>query len=157
MSAVSSETELVHAALTFKIRPFCGVFTKDHELTRLHDGAYIFNLQDNMDSGGQLNPGTHWVCMWVEHHKFVLYFDPFGLPPPANIEALLDGYQVWYNDLQVQSVDTGYCGWYCISFLKYMCSHMWFRPEERLDRFLKLWSHNPKENLSRLKSMMHLK
>lgn len=156
VGALTSETELIDQAHRLGISPFVGVFSKDDMPPSPRNGGYIINLQDETDSGGNVNPGTHWVGLWIQN-KNAIYFDPFGLILPADIELFLDGKDIWFNDMQVQDMGTGFCGWYTLSFLKYMHQYKFLNPEERLDRFLLLWKHDTTKNLSRLKTLMSLK
>jgi len=68
----------------------------------MEDYPTIINL------GSSISGGTHWIAIYKEH-----YFDSFGMPPPhwQGLER-----KEW-TDLQIQSIEQGYCGAYCILFL----------------------------------------
>ena len=74
----------------------------------------IFNL-DKHDE-----PGSHWVCAFVDYpKKSAYYFDSYGLPPPAEIGHFLERCKeqgcetVLYNDIRHQRKDSE-CGMYCL-------------------------------------------
>lgn len=65
-------------------------------------GMQIINL------GNPSIGGTHWVAMYNN-----MYFDPFGLIPPEKLDNL-----EWVP-LQIQNMNFGHCGSYCILWLYY--------------------------------------
>ncbi len=74
----------------------------------------IFNL-DKHDE-----PGSHWVCAFVDYpKKSAYYFDSYGLPPPTEISVFLERCKsqgcetVLYNDIRHQRKDSE-CGMYCL-------------------------------------------
>ena len=74
--------------------------------------GYIVNLHD---SGG---PGTHWVAVAITTNNKAIYFDSFGMKPPLEVLSFLSNYHdVYYNINDIQDIDEGYCGEYCILFL----------------------------------------
>jgi len=88
---------------------FDGVFSADNlpEKPRL--------LVINTDPADR--PGRHWVCMSVNNGRGE-YFDSFGRPPTANFERYLNRHcSSWiFNDRQLQSVVSRFCGHYCIHY-----------------------------------------
>ena len=88
---------------------FDGVFSADNlpEKPRL--------LVVNTDPADR--PGRHWVCMSVRD-GYGEYFDSFGQPPTADFERYLKRHcSSWtFNDRQLQSVISRFCGHYCIYY-----------------------------------------
>jgi len=128
--------------------PLIGIYTKDELPKHKQQGAYIINLQDD-----NMGNGSHWCCFINEKGHFI-YFDPFGLNAPSELQ-LWFGKKYIYNSKQIQSISTGYCGIYNIFFLKYMYQFKHLSINDRLKRFMALWSKNPSENLKRLKIYMN--
>ena len=62
-------------------------------------------------------PGRHWVCIYVKDGRGE-YFDSFGRRPTALFERYLNRHCTsWiYNDRQIQSVISKFCGHYCIYY-----------------------------------------
>ena len=74
----------------------------------------IFNL-DKHDE-----PGSHWVCAFVDYTKrSAYYFDSYGLPPPPEVGRFLERCRaqgcenIVYNDIRHQRKDSE-CGMYCL-------------------------------------------
>lgn len=95
--------------------PLVGIFSKDLLPKQCIPGGYIINLQ-NHDAGH----GTHWTCLAVRGDS-ALYFDSFGMPPPLQvIRFVRDDYTLVYNKQDIQNIDSGVCGSYCLAFLYYI-------------------------------------
>jgi hypothetical protein len=92
------------------------------EKERLRYGWYIVNTDDeeniNDMIGSKTGGGTHWTCFRVVN-DVVLYFDPFGLPPPPEIRAFCMNKTIHYFPHQIQEIKSEACGYYCIDFMKY--------------------------------------
>ena len=77
--------------------------------------TYIFNLS-------KLNEkGTHLVAIQINlKDKKVIYFDSFGLPC-TNKDILSFIFSVnnkyVYNSIQIQHLNSNYCGMYCLAFV----------------------------------------
>lgn len=118
-----SNVDLEEAAKKYNI-PLAGVYSKDLLPHKLQKGfGYIINLENSVDSqGGQL-PGTHWCAIYCSTNMG-LYFDPFGFPPPIQVEnSLKNTYPsrpYYMNATEIQSIRTSVCGYYCIYFIWYM-------------------------------------
>jgi hypothetical protein len=112
--------------------------------------------------------GTHWVLAKIydddsrdedrdmkETHKVgALYFDPFGLDMPKEIETFLNPFKpIPYNNRQIQSINTSECGWYCIS-CDYALEHKKNDETylEDFEKYFALRSDEPSKNLKLLKS-----
>lgn len=96
----------------------------------------------NMQSSG-MGPGTHWIALFFPGssltHPNCFYFDSFGIEPPMEVIdfAKRCGYKHMINSTkEIQSLDEGYCGQFCILFLQAMSSYK--RPDlaHRYQRFL---------------------
>jgi len=73
----------------------------------------------NLDDFG--NPGTHWVAYFnAPGHKYVYYFDSFGLPPPEEVKRYLktSHKQIQMNTGEIQQIDSIMCGYYCVYVLE---------------------------------------
>jgi len=96
---------------------FGGVFSADNlpEKPRL--------LVVNTDPANR--PGRHWVCVSVKD-SYGEYFDSFGLPPTADFERYLNRHcSSWtFNDRQLQSVVSRFCGHYCIDYCMLRSRHV---------------------------------
>lgn len=120
----------------------------------LQNGAYIVNLQDDVNSNGEDQSGTHWVAFWIEKGKAV-YFNSFGIAPPAEIQLYLYRFRPYmYNENQIQNTASGWCGIYVLSFLQSMKSHPDVDLKKRFEKFLYRFSENPRDNLGILKNIM---
>ena len=111
-----------------------GVFSKDQIPRHLHPGGYIINMANsNLE-------GTHWVAFWINHKKEAEYFDSFGVDPPREIEHALRPYKYLVSNKIIQNYRGGYCGAYCLLFLKSM------QEGATLKDFQKLWSDDYQDN-----------
>jgi len=113
--AQTSNTYLEKKCKEFKIPTVVCDIT---EIQFLQDGYnYIFNMGNN----------THWVALFVQG-TFVAYCDSFGVVPPTKIIKLISRYSqakkleitYMYNDMDIQNLQSGYCGEYAFMFLYYM-------------------------------------
>jgi len=144
--------------------PIVGVFSKDKLPKRHQIGSYYINLQNFNDGDG-----THWCLMKIyndgdldEHkikgrtpHTKALWFDPFGLDMPREIEEYLEDYKpIPYSNRQIQGISQTECGWYCLA-----CDLSLERKDdketylEHFEKFLSLWSDKPSTNLKYLKAL----
>lgn len=147
--ATQTDAELATLARKMKI-PLVAIITKDRLPKRPRDGAYIINLQDSADGNG-----THWVAVYIEDGQAV-YIDSFGMPPPAEVQLWLYPFKPYaYSIRQVQSMETGHCGQYATYALWFMKNHPHFGSlQNRLDRFLDLWSVKTSDNLHLLQNYL---
>jgi len=144
--------------------PIIGVFSKDKLPQKRNIGSYYINMENESDG-----EGTHWVFAKIydddsrdeerngkEVHKVgALYFDPFGLDMPKEIERFLSPFKpIPYNNRQIQSVITTECGWYCIA-CDYSLEHRKNDETylEDYEKFLAIWSDKPNKNLTLLKAL----
>ena len=118
-NAQLSNYDLLDAARRFNIL-LNGVYSKN-ELPRIPPmGGYIINMENTHDSAGNPLGGSHWVAVWIERKGFCAYFDPFGFPPPIEIENWLGRKTLYINNIMIQSIASEICGYYCIYFIYYM-------------------------------------
>lgn len=124
--------------------PLVGVFSKDKLPRRAQPGGYIINLQDSGEG-----TGTHWVSLSIDRKGHASYFDSYGQPPPRDVMTLVNR-KVECNTTQLQGLNQGVCGWYCIAFLWYMLCR-----RGTLQGFVRLFSHEDHvDNLKILKAML---
>lgn len=151
---MNSNTELWRYAKQLRI-PLRVVTTKDRLGNEpLQQGGYIINLQDDYRADGLDQTGTHWVAFWIENGKSI-YFNSFGIAPPADIQLFLWKLRpIVYNSTQIQNIKSGWCGIYCLAFIKYMNSNKRIPLVQRFQKFLDLWDEDVENNLRILKKIM---
>lgn len=138
--------------------PLNDVFLKDKPPLKLRSGGYIINLDDEETGRG----GTHWVALWIPKkiNQPLFFFDSYGFTLADSIINIIKrrggawkNNKIIYNDMQIQDVKDGYCGSYCLFFLKIMSKHPMSNsnPIEVFKFFKSLWDTNPKMNDDLLK------
>lgn len=93
---------------------------------------YIINY------GNESNGGTHWVALII-YNNIAFFFDSFGAHFDSDIEAYMKRSgcnQIAYNQLIIQHLNSNLCGWYCLSFLRYMRAI--FNEENRKKAFFEM-------------------
>ena len=64
--------------------------------------------------------GTHWICIYVDGETGTgEYFDSLGRPPIESLERYMNAVcscRWCYNDRQLQSILSAFCGHYCVYF-----------------------------------------
>ena len=84
----------------------------------------IINMSDSEDSNG-----THWTALWVAGRRVgrkekspCVHMDSFGVAPAGQIVNFCKslGRQMMYSKRQIQNIRSGYCGQYCLIFLRFM-------------------------------------
>jgi len=97
---------------------FIGVYSADNLPANLSKSKK-FSLICNHDKVGE--PGSHFIT--VVHLGFcILYIDSLGLPCRIeDIRNFLLFFQlpVFYNSRQLQSIESSFCGFYCILYVLY--------------------------------------
>jgi len=151
--------------------PLVGVFSKNELLnTERKVGSYYINLMDDDKTDGDGNNGSHWTLIKIycdadresssdeeeaRGHKVcnALYFDPFGFGMPKAVSSFLKPFKpVYCNNREIQNINTTECGWYCIA-----CDYALENKQqsdtylEDYEKFLEMWSNDPKKNLTILK------
>ena len=107
-----------------------GVYLKDelNNLTPKNGKLYVINLAsstDKLNKDGSI--GTHWVLVCNLLKATIIYFDPFGLEPPAEVLSFMKRShnpvtnrrkKMIYNTSQVQNVSSEDCGLFCVYVAK---------------------------------------
>ncbi len=75
--------------------------------------SLIMELQDSNGGIG------HWVALYKDLDRYI-YFDSFGQPPPTIVYKYCKPFNVQYSTKQIQNINSGWCGSYCLAFLYYM-------------------------------------
>ena len=101
------------------------------------DGFTILNMQSSLQGFG-----THWIIVY--HCKdYTLYNDAFGLISPTEIEDKINK-SYYYNKKDIQNIGSSSCGFFCVSFAKYI--HNKKNKLEAFEKFINLFSGNTKQN-----------
>jgi len=96
-----TDSDIMDLAKQFKIPHFKGCFIKT-EIPKLKVGeSVIINL----------NGHSHWTALIRLDEYF--YFDSFGIIAPKE----LDNLTYIYNEVDLQSMASSACGWYCLGYL----------------------------------------
>jgi hypothetical protein len=94
----------------------------------LPNKSYIINMDNEVDTEGSGNTGSHWTCFQVmkypNNKTEAIYFDSFGMPPPEIVKKRVNsnfyGTGLPYNTKDIQSLMNSACGWYCLAFLHFI-------------------------------------
>ena len=118
LSSPSTTDTQLYAMARRKHIPLRSVCFKDQlSLLEPTQGGYIINLSDSDQHG------THWVAIYLAKPGEAFYFDSFGIDPPIAVSEFCERYgckNILTNHKQVQKINSGYCGQYCIDFLLFM-------------------------------------
>ena len=76
--------------------------------------SFILDLHDEDDKST-----GHWISLYKQNNQW-FYFDPFGIIYPSIVKRFCNNKNIQYNNEQIQSFRSGYCGYYCFIFLYYM-------------------------------------
>lgn len=156
-----TDKDLIEIAKQERI-PLNAIFMKDVPPKKIKYGGYIINLQDSCDENGNQQQGTHWVGLFIPRlpRQDIIYFDSFGFSIPQSLinwiridGGLYKNSRIISNDKQVQDVDSGGCGIYSLFFIQYMSKNQKLNSIQALDKFIRLWSNNTRDNLNLLKEM----
>jgi hypothetical protein len=89
--------------------------------------AYFLNLEDEYDSSGHLNSGSHWTCFVIMKTPNgtlqPLYFDAYGIGPPEIVKTIMmknAKQKIPFNTKDIQSLMSNACGWYCLAFMHFI-------------------------------------
>jgi len=104
---------------------FCGF--KDDLPKKLKSNVYYcINLDDELDSQGLQNKGSHWTGFIPQKlgngSVHTVYFDSFGQPPPKVVMQRVKsnfGKVPEYTTRDVQSLMADACGWYQLAWAHY--------------------------------------
>jgi hypothetical protein len=112
---------------------FQGLGASDFLPSRIrYPSAHIFNTDK------QSGPGIHWVSVYFDKDGNAEFFDSFGLDPGVyGFSGFLRRHSrsFSYNHIQLQSLHSITCGYFCIFFLFHRCRGIpmstivsWFDP-----------------------------
>ena len=125
-----SNVDIDHIMNHYKI-PYHGCYIKNRLPKHLSNGAYVINL----------NGHSHWTALVKDGNK-VFYFDSFGFPPPMEVEERVGDFT--WSDKDIQAMSSSSCGWYCVSFIKFLYKKK--DKEKAFKDYLKLFSKHLLEN-----------
>ena len=103
-----SNYEIIDLAKQYNI-PLKGIYSRDNIPLKLKEGYYIINLDRKN------GVGTHWTAF--HYGKYNFYFDAFGFDAPNVLSKRLGKYD--YSDMDIQSIHSNSCGWFCLYFINY--------------------------------------
>ena len=90
---------------------FSGVFSRNHLLKKIKDGAYVINFDEHKDIG------THWIALFCKKNEIV-YFDSFGVEHiPEEIKKFIANRNIKANIFGIQANNSVMCGYFCIGFI----------------------------------------
>jgi hypothetical protein len=72
-------------------------------------------------------PGTHWIAIYIDAEgRHGEYFDSFGRPPTKTFKDYMNSHcKYWtFNDKQIQSIASRFCGHYCIYYCSLRCRNI---------------------------------
>ena len=146
--------DLINKSRKYNI-PLVWIGAKDQLPKIPIQGCYVCNLDNIYDVNGNLKreSGTHWVSWYIEG-KHANYLDSFGFGPPVEVENFLKPYIPYLiNNKEIQNINSGYCGDYCLYFLWYMSHNKRIKNvNKRFRYFLEIWNIDTIKNLQILKS-----
>lgn len=113
-------------------------------------GGYIINMADSNDGSN----GTHWVALWIDGSRMgaaksrsrvakAFYFDSFGVDMPTAVSQFINRAGMptaVHSTKEIQNINGGGCGQYCMLFLHQMSKQPRLKPEQRYANFLKMFS-----------------
>lgn len=116
--------------------PLVNIISKDEIDAITKNGNYIVNLENHNQNG------SHWTALCMSAKK-CLYMDSFSMPPPEKLFDYLEKKykKVNYNRMEIQDMDSTYCGYFCIAFFKFMKNK-----NATLKGFQRLFSPDTKKN-----------
>jgi hypothetical protein len=111
MSGITNDKQLYKKAIKYNLK-INNINYKDKLGHNVRDGNYIINLA----SSG--NTGTHWVGLIIKGNT-AYYFDSFGFAMPNEVRSFCKKKcsKIMYSNVQIQKLNSNYCGQYVIHFL----------------------------------------
>ena len=112
-------TEYINKFTTL-VDGFVGAFPCDR-IPVMNSKLKKYSVIVNLDTSQ--NAGSHWIALLIKN-KTVYYYDPLGQKNNNDyITSFMSNFTVQlYNDQQVQSKLSEYCGLYCLAFIIYSSS-----------------------------------
>jgi hypothetical protein len=139
--------ELERMAEQLKL-PLLEIVSKDQLEGRVKVGSIILNLESSTDGGG-----THWTLLKVFPKGQVIYFDPFGFPPPRQVKQYIKK-KIGVSTRQIQNTTATTCGYYCLACDHYLTHNREKDVYERFDDFLNLFKVDTSKNDGILKDYL---
>ena len=87
-----------------------------------YNSSYIINLDDEFDSEGKRNEGSHWTCFQINKSNDKIqgiYFDSYGVKYPEIVKEFV-GKDIPYTTKNPQDAMGNACGFFCLAFLHYI-------------------------------------
>ena len=115
MRGITSNFDLINMAKQYNINLDAVIYK--NQLTKFDpnkNASYILDLHNESDESD-----GHWLALYIKGNK-AIYFDSFGIEYPNIIKQFCKGKQLEYNHKQIQSMNTEWCGSYCLAFLNFM-------------------------------------
>ena len=126
---------------------FDGIYSKVQLPKELIRGKfYIINLQDH-----NKGDGTHWTVFYYNKPLTSIYFDSYGFIAPQDVQDKITPYI--FNDAEIQDFNSSACGYFCISFIKFL--HNKADKQEAYKTFLKLFKLNTLKNDKILQHLLY--
>src|SRR6185436_12086975 len=133
--------QLLNMVKTFCGDSFAGVFPADHLPVPKKGTSCLFiaNTEYCQQSG------EHWICIYIGQNQIGEFFDSFGRPPDQIFKKYMNKHcKYWsYNNEQLQSAISSYCGHYCVFYCLYRCKNFsmhtivsWFTSDTGLNDVL---------------------
>lgn len=116
MSGISNT--FIETFLANKVTNFDGVFSADNIPKTIASKTYFIIICNQENEGEE---GTHFVTI-IGFPDYAIYLDSFGLPCKIlRINQFLNSLDrpIYYNDRQIQSHLSNFCGFYCIMYTLY--------------------------------------
>lgn len=121
-----------------------GVFSKDRLPKHRRVGSYYVNLED-FDDG----EGSHWVMFRIFDNGKAIYFDPFGVLPPKEVQDFLLPFKPFAtSNRHIQDNKSTKCGYFCIA-CDYFFTYDAIKKrdvDENFDDFLNMFSTDKLKN-----------
>ncbi|SRR5260221_370210 len=100
---------------------FLGTFPRDRLPKTLSKPSLMICNTDPHDQ-----PGQHWIVIYFRDVEYGEYFDSFGRLPERTFQIYLNKHcRNWiFNDRQLQSLISRFCGHYCVLYCVKRCRGM---------------------------------
>ena len=99
--------------MNLNLMVFIQWFLFRHNLSKIKDGVYIINLDENESIE------TNWIASYVNDN--VICFDSFGIEHiPKKIKKFIGNKNIITNIYRIQAYDSIMCRYCCIGFIDFM-------------------------------------
>lgn len=127
--------------MLYHISNYKGCFVKDELPKELENGFYVVNL----------NGQSHW-CALQKEGDIYFWFDSYGFPAPIEVIDRIDMDSYFWNEIQIQDLDSTACGYYCVAYVFFMNQKM--NPFKSFVQFCKLFNKDTNKNDKILKVLL---